>query len=184
VLAIRANNKDHIYTEGIKYPASAWFNSSVPKGRWALIGEMNSLAKACPHTKVFLSGHSQGAAVISAALSRPKLWGISARALANFSGAVLTGDPTYRSGEKIDAGGNGNRSGVWATNYRNKYTLDGYFGSDHTIHRTVRKIRSYCLPGDAYCQSSVGRPNALYIHNSYRLPATVNRLIVFIHALS
>jgi Cutinase len=191
VTAIKKTVSIPVYTEAIKYPAS-WLNpgtqtptyiNSVAAGVKALIGELNNLSGACPHTLIWLAGHSQGAQVIGEALDSNHLKSIHTAARNNLRGVALTGDPTYRPGESIDASGDGTTNGLFAS-FRKAHSLDG-FRALNPKGKAVLDVRSYCKPGDLFCQTCWWLPGRVCMfgggtHNSYGDSPTTSKEIAFL----
>lgn len=105
---------------------------------------------------------------------------LSTNAKFNFLAATLAADPTYLSGEKIDAAGNGPNDGALTTKVyriRSRYSLDGYRDVDIATHKLVLNIRSFCKKGDQFCQGKITSGAA--IHNSYGDPTAVSKILAF-----
>jgi hypothetical protein len=169
-----------IYQEQLAYPAIAIdmsapasknYLSSVQTGITNLVGEVNSLSSTCPHTNIILAGYSQGADVIENAIGAYSLTVYKVPALTSasrtmISSVILFGDPDYRPGEKWDATGDGTGVGLeekpagqltWITN-------PAYLPPSYKTLGVLTAVRSYCLPGDMFCQSN---PAGKTIHQSY-----------------
>ncbi|MCU1471686.1 MAG: cutinase family protein [Glaciihabitans sp.] len=194
VKTIRASTASpKIFTEAIAYPASGSWPKSVADGLVSLTAELNNLAATCPYTTVILSGHSQGAYIIDELTDSSSNFNkLKATAKNNLMGIALLGDPSYYSGEKIDAAGNGKSDGtfIWGLANRPKYSYDtSYsFRSYSTVTRRVDlDVRSWCTPYDEFCQEchryerACVNANRGFIHNdSYGEPTDVNAEIKFL----
>lgn len=196
VNTIRASSASpKIFTEAIRYDASVAWGISVQTGLNALTNELNSIAKTCPSTEVILSGHSQGAYVIDVLTdSSSNFMKLTAKARMNLMGIALLGDPSYYTGEKIDASGNGKTNGTFigGAAQRPKYSYDksNSFRSYSTVSKTIRlDVRSWCMPYDLYCQTcQIGSAtyvtcltsDRLAIHNNYGSAAIVSSQLAFL----
>lgn len=162
----------NITVESLNYPAS-WtgtkgssvYWNSVSAGHSALKAELNSVAKKCPSTKVWIAGHSQGAQVVEDVLAEGKL---SKTAELQFWGGALGGNPTYWPREKVDAPGNGTAYGRlngW------HHSVDGFTAKNNKGKR-VQQVRSWCYKDDAFCQAGYD----MDVHNSYANETTASAM--------
>ena len=170
------NHVGGITDESLNYPASwagvfgsAYWNSRSA-GQKNLIAEMNSVAKKCPSTKTWLSGHSQGAQVVEDALASGKL---SGTAKANFRGAAIAGNPTYVHGEYVDVPGNG----IWNGKLADWHHSVDFLKGKNNKGKKVQLVRSYCYSNDLFCQS-FGVSST--VHNSYYKEPTPSRMEKFL----
>lgn len=177
-----------IYTEAVVYPAVIlnWANpvdqnyvNSVNAGMTNLRNEIEDLAATCPSTNIVLAGYSQGAHVITRVLSSATAAAypttqLSTNARAHIKAVVLFGSPAFTPNETYDWSGSGRAQGFLAdpagslTPYR---TLT-WLAPEYSTKGYMPIVRSYCLPGDMFCQ---GNGNGLAIHGSYKSNATVMR---------
>nr|WP_228514502.1 cutinase family protein [Frondihabitans sp. VKM Ac-2883] len=165
-----------VSTEALHYPATIVgpaYSISADTGGSNLRGAMNDVANTCPNSKIWLVGHSQGADVISRALRYYSL--LNKTAKANFNGAVLFGNPTYRANELIDAAGNGPNNGVF-WQYRANKALDGITRNNVYGVSDVNAVKSFCYKNDKYCQNG----QSLDVHNSYGNRTTVGHVVPFL----
>lgn len=180
VLVLKAQLKSSsplpFYFESLNYPAKggADYPTSVLTGRNTLINEINWIASQCAGASIVLAGHSQGAAVVLAALTSLNTPGypeLTARGRASIKAVAAFGDPNYRPNRAIAAPGNSTGVGLLGPRpiaYSDQ--LDGmrYWGwpIGGSAQGWVQKIRSWCYPGDFFCATGTGS-NAMAIHNSY-----------------
>ncbi|KAL9622368.1 MAG: hypothetical protein Q9160_003210 [Pyrenula sp. 1 TL-2023] len=84
----QALGQDKVTVQGVDYPASAAGNAQLGSSGGPTMSQVAQQAlKACPSTKLALSGYSQGAMVVHSAASQPGFPGQSV------SSVVLFGDP-------------------------------------------------------------------------------------------
>jgi hypothetical protein len=168
------------YIESLNYPATAFgpdYYSSLEVGKTRLREEIESIAVQCPYTNIILAGYSQGAHVIGdvmAPVSGPVL---SASAKNAISGVIFFGDIAFRPNKSFNATGSGTGIGTFqrsdvSSNGLAAYTRYIYATPQSTSPTNVPIIRSYCLPGDQFCQMGTGA-NAAAIHASYLGNATI-----------
>lgn len=169
-----------VYQEQLNYPAIAlqWPNpqtnnyfTSVQTGITNLVGEINNLNATCPYTNILLAGYSQGADVIEQAIGAYhatvySVPAITGSAFANINTVILFGDPDYRPGEAWDASGDGTGAGFIEkpAGQLSSITNATPLPPDYSTWGTATAVRSYCLPGDMFCQSNAA---GLSIHQSY-----------------
>ena len=174
----RADQNIPVYEEALNYPAAVWgvapylpFIASVHQGAVTLRAEIEDLAASCPTTNILLAGYSQGAQVIGDVLDYQSSPQLSANAKSHVVSIVLFGDSSYRPDPAIMAPGDGTNGGLFVRNvgaFRDWNTRIAYSPTGGTY--TVSKIRSYCWPGDQFCQAA--GPSGSAIHASYGAPAT------------
>ncbi|WP_148286275.1 cutinase family protein, partial [Curtobacterium sp. B8] len=162
-VAQKLKNDQHATIESLDYPATwsgvvgpAYWNS-VAAGVQALASEVNAVASRCSSTKLWLGGHSQGAHVVENTIAKRVF---SQRAVANFRGAVLAGDPTYKNSDKDDAPGNGTDNGPLVAFHNNVST----WIKVNNKGKRVTLVRSWCFSNDIFCQRNGW---SLPVHNSY-----------------
>lgn len=164
------------YFESLNYPASdgAPLIASVAAGRKALVNELNWLSNQCGSRlpAVVLAGHSQGAMVITQALSAfvdgsPNL---TAKAKAMIRAVALFGDPNYSPTDPFDAPSSPTVQPLLHRTAGDSAALAAYrykgWPQGSKTQGWVYKIREYCLAGDEWCQSGTS-PKARAIHNAY-----------------
>ncbi len=143
----------------IKYPATILpskndpgYLNSVAVGTATVRAELNHLGSACPSSKLVLIGYSQGAQIIANVLDWTSFPALSSTAAKNIKAVAFFGDPTYVPFESYDTGG-----GV----------LDGLFARSYLgLVNYQSRIRSECLPLDAFCQG--WWPLGQDVHASYK----------------
>ena len=109
------------------------YHSSVVQGKNWLSGEISTISRTCPDTKMLLTGYSQGAQVTADVYQNG-----SQR---NVLGVALFGDPYFNSRDSVD-GGSYERG------------LDGGLGTRRLFTPSERPhVLSYCHQHDPVCQS-------------------------------
>jgi hypothetical protein len=169
------------YFESLNYPASGPENylGSVMAGRTTLINEINWITATFPNTAIVLAGHSQGAAVVLAALTNVNTPGypeLTANARARIKAAAVFGDPNYRVGQAIAAPGAqttasglmGARIPAYSAQLNNLRFWGWPMGGN--AEGWVQKIRSWCYAKDTFCASGTAS-NSMAINNSYGVNA-------------
>lgn len=171
------------WVESLDYPASldGFYLGSMNEGARALKAELDELAGCATPPKVVLAGHSQGAHVILQTLAPQNEFGaasgfsLTAQERAMITGVVLFGDPSYVPGEPWNAPGSGTGWGIFPRRAESLAMLAQYTWEDTPAGasqpQTTSKIRSYCVAGDAFCQSGLA-PNAIELHNDYMVDFT------------
>ncbi|MDQ1545873.1 MAG: cutinase [Actinomycetota bacterium] len=182
-----------VYQEAISYPAvilpatgpTLGYISSVQTGITNLVGEINSVAGACPYTNIILAGYSQGADVIdeSVGLTHSSLEtvpALSSAALDHITSVLLFGDPRYRPGEAWDAAGDGIGGGILEAptgQFVNNVHLT-YLPPNYDTLEPSTYVQSYCFTGDEFCQSNF-TPAGATIHGSYGASTVIGNAWVF-----
>jgi pimeloyl-ACP methyl ester carboxylesterase len=177
-----------IYTEAIAYPAVIvnWANpvdqnyvNSVNAGMANLRNEIEDLAARCPSTNIVLAGYSQGAHVVtrvlsSAAAAAYPTTPLSANARAHIKAVVLFGSPAFTPNEPYNWSGSGGGRGLFADPAGSlaPYRTLTWLAPAYSAKGYMPIVRSYCLPGDMFCQ---GNANGLAIHGSYKSNSAVMR---------
>jgi pimeloyl-ACP methyl ester carboxylesterase len=99
------------YYHALNYPAAGGtgYIDSVNKGRSRLIAELNYVANSCGKIKpaVVLAGHSQGAAVVLAALidDGTSSGNLTSKARAMIRAVAVYGDPLFKKSQAMNAPG-------------------------------------------------------------------------------
>lgn len=97
---------------------------------------------------------------------------LTAKARSAVRAAILFGDPNYKVNQAVNAPGSQNTNsgllGPMPASYWAQVNSMRYWGWPFKGNGAgwVQVVRSYCLPGDAFCASGTGS-NAMSIHNSY-----------------
>ena len=164
------------YFESLNYPAAKGTGliASVAAGRNTLVMELNWLSNQCGSIlpAVVLAGHSQGAMVITQALSAfvdgsPNL---TSKAKTMIRAVALFGDPNYSNTDPFNAPGSPSVQPLLHRVAGTSTELAAYkymgWPQASKAKGWVYKIREYCLAGDLFCQSGTS-PRAESIHNSY-----------------
>jgi hypothetical protein len=171
------------YHHALNYPAAGGtgYIDSVNKGRSRLIAELNYVANSCGKIKpaVVLAGHSQGAAVVLAALidDGTSSGNLTSKARAMIRAVAVYGDPLFKKSQAMNAPGAqdqkngllGARPSAWTTQLNQLRYVGWPMGG--TKAGWVQIIRSYCYAGDLFCASGTGS-KAIDIHNSYGVKET------------
>jgi cutinase len=116
----------------VVYPASADFLNSANVGTQDALAHMRAKAGACPNTRFFLTGYSQGAMVMTGALQ--KIGDLTPRVI----GGVFYGNPYYKGSSPTAAGPDMAATGIIPTG------IPPSWGG---------KVRDYCVDGDTVCGS-------------------------------
>ncbi len=175
------------YAQGIRYPAASvdvnkdngTYGYSEAQGVKNLRNEINSISIACPNTKIWILGYSQGGQVTGDVLAASFGTKLTDNAKAKMRAAVLLGNPTYYAGELVDESASATTNGRFAS-FRTKYSDDNWL----VTGTTTQRVRSYCFVNDQWCQTTVpagldGWNKAGVIHVSYKKAATVNKVVAF-----
>lgn len=173
-IGMQSDRNIPVHVEALNYPAvvldpgntqAASYVGSLSVGQANLMAEIENLAAACPQTNILLAGYSQGAEVIRLALTGGSL---SAYAKSHIRSAVLFGAPTFHAGEAWNAPGSGSSSGLLGgagnPGYASYKQLTYVPPSYNLGYLPV--IRSYCLPGDYFCQTNL-TGQGMSVHESY-----------------
>jgi hypothetical protein len=120
-----------------------------------------------------LAGYSQGADVIEESIGAYSQTVYKVPPLTNTSQAmiisvILFGDPDYCPGEKWDAAGDGTGAGFVEkpAGQLAAITNTAYLPPSYKTLGQLTAVRSYCLPGDMFCQSSAST-SGYAIHQTY-----------------
>jgi Cutinase len=165
------------YVEALAYPAVAldYLNQQAPTylasvniGAANLRAEIENLASTCPYSNIILAGYSQGGDVIDLVL-RGAGGSLSTSAKNHLSAVVMFGSPKFHGGEVWNAPGSGTGNGIFGAfphpEY-SSYTKLAWLPPDYSHQGQKTIIRSYCYPGDEFCQSNFSS-NGAQIHSSY-----------------
>lgn len=172
-----------MYVASLNYPAGkASYPFSVATGRTNLVNELNSLAEQCRYPAFFLAGFSQGASVVLESLLKWNNQGaapnLSAKAKNAIRAVVAFGDPNFAVKQAFNAPGaptdRGGRLGQRNSNSNAELASYRYWGwpPGGSGQGWVYKIRSYCYPGDAFCNTA--NDSNYTIHNSYGKKSTMD----------
>lgn len=177
-----------VYAEAINYPAVIldWSNpqsqnyvNSVNIGVSNLRAEIESLASSCPHTNIVLAGYSQGAHVITRVLSDATAPAfphtpLTPNARAHITAVALFASPSFTPGETYNWSGSGAGRGIFSepAGSLGGYTKVAWIAPAYSTKAPLTKVRSYCLPGDMFCQ---GNASGYSIHGSYKANSSVMR---------
>jgi len=165
-----------IWVEAISYPAvildtantaAQTYTTSWRAGMRNLFDEIENLAAVCPMTNIVLAGYSQGAHVIDGVLNG-QIGSLSQNARNHISAVVMYGSPAYHQGDPWNAPGSGTSNGIFGSASSvnlGLYQRLAYVPPSYALQaRSV--IRSYCLAGDAFCQTNL-TPAGKRVHESY-----------------
>ena len=92
----------------------------------------------------------------------------------NIKAVALFASPSFTPGELYNWTGSGSGRGVFGevTGSLSNYTTLAWIAPAYSEKGFLPKIRSYCLPGDMFCQSNIaGRT----VHESYKSNSAVMR---------
>jgi cutinase len=117
----------------VVYPATADFLNSATVGTKDALAKLTSEAAACPSTKFFLTGYSQGGMVLTGLLQQ-----LPAELQGRIAGGVIYGNPYYKGGSPSAQGPDKSAQGIIPTG------IPAAYGS---------RIHDYCMQGDTVCGS-------------------------------
>lgn len=178
-----ADVRNSTYIVSLNYPAKAEVNlidnsasyiSSRNAGVAALKAELESYMACTYRPAVMLVGYSQGADVIATTLGSS----MNSTAKGQVKGAVVMGDPSYRSGQPVNAPGNNQTgNGMWWRTDATQNTLNSLrtygWNSDTNTMSNRNVLREYCNAGDAACQGNYINWAAHADYDKYADPAAV-----------
>ena len=169
---IQAVAPQHIQVTQLEYPADWQFETSTPAGVDGLVTMLNSQATDCPDQHTVLLGFSQGALVVSDALSSPSLrqYPDSGATVVDQAGARiaaigLVGNPRFVGAAPYNAG-------------TYDPALNGEFapGDASALEPYASRIVDVCAARDFVCQKG----GDIEAHLSYYTDDTAHQLAAFV----